>query len=219
MLQVKGIPSRVSLINYLKIKNLHLSEEFPQIQELFRLIEDEESPFTISRKGKQLLESIMAVEGTDWVKYKAFIAKNLAVRVLQKCKNYFKNMKMSALQKLLVFYDSFEQIEQLLFECNNLGLIQTIIDYSTESITFNQEVEVASNLVRFGLKLKDAFSKVQNVLSEGKERERIFLKVKEKMEQETSEVLKRKEDMVRMKEDIERSKALESKSLQDILTF
>lgn len=25
MLQVKGIPSRTSLINYLKIKNLHLS--------------------------------------------------------------------------------------------------------------------------------------------------------------------------------------------------
>lgn len=39
------------------------------------------------------------------------------------------------------------------------------------------------------------------------------------MEQETSEVLKRKEDMVRMKEDIERSKAQESKSLQDILTL
>lgn len=29
MLQVKGIPSRGSLINYLKIKNLHMSADFP----------------------------------------------------------------------------------------------------------------------------------------------------------------------------------------------
>jgi len=29
MLQVKGIPSRSSLINYLKVKNLHLSQDFP----------------------------------------------------------------------------------------------------------------------------------------------------------------------------------------------
>jgi hypothetical protein len=32
-----------------------------------------------------------------------------------------------------------------------------------------------------------------------------------------NEVLKRKEDMVKMKEDIERNKAEESKTLQDIL--
>jgi len=66
-------------------------------------------------------------------------------------------MKMASLSKLLVFYDRFEQIEQLLFECNNQNLIQTVIDHQSKSITFNQEVEVASNLVKFGLKLKEAF--------------------------------------------------------------
>jgi hypothetical protein len=50
-------------------------------------------------------------------------------------------------------------------------------------------------------------------MSEGKERERIFMKVKEKMEYEMSDVLKRKDDMIRMKEDIARSHAEESKSL------
>ena len=29
MLQVKGVPSRASLVNYLRIKNLHLSQAFP----------------------------------------------------------------------------------------------------------------------------------------------------------------------------------------------
>lgn len=98
MLQVKGIPSRISLINYLKMKNLHLSSEFPQIQELFRLIEEEESPFTISRRGKVLIDEILAVPNTNWAQYKEFIVKNLSVRILQKCKNYFKNMKIQSLK-------------------------------------------------------------------------------------------------------------------------
>lgn len=116
-----------------------------------------------------------------------------------------------------MFYDNFETIETLLYECNNHNLIQTVIDHQSQSITFNQEVEVASNLMKFGLKLKEAFQKVQDAMSEGKERERIFMKVKEKMEEEMNEVLKRKEDMVKMKEDIQRVKIEEQKTLQDVL--
>lgn len=82
MLQVKGIPSRASLINYLKIKNIHLNNEFPQIQELFRLIEEEESPFTISKRGKAIIEELMAVPNTNWSQYKDFIIKTLSVRIL-----------------------------------------------------------------------------------------------------------------------------------------
>ena len=51
------------------------------------------------------------------------------------------------------------------------------------------------------------------MVSEGKERERIFMKVKEKMEQEMSDVLRRKLDMDRQKRDIERAKAEENKTL------
>lgn len=58
MLQVKGIPSRASLLNYVRIKNLHLQPEYPHIQELFRLIEDEESPFIISKQGKAILDKL-----------------------------------------------------------------------------------------------------------------------------------------------------------------
>ena len=42
------------------------------------------------------------------------------------------------------------------------------------------------------------------------------MKVKEKMEQEMSEVLKRKDDMERMKEEIARTHAEETRTLQDI---
>jgi hypothetical protein len=46
---------------------------------------------------------------------------------------------------------------------------------------------------------------VQQATSEGKERERIFQKVKEKMEQEMGEVLTRKKHMDLMKEEIART--------------
>jgi len=68
-------------------------------------------------------------------------------------------------------------------------------------------------LLRFGHRLRDAFQKVQEITSEGKERERIFLKVKEKIEQEMSEVLSRKEDMDRMRHEIQRTHAEESRTL------
>lgn len=180
MLQVKGIPSRGSLLNYIRIKNLHLSPEFPHIQELFRLIENEESPFTISKSGKAILDQLSSHK--EWSQYNEFLKKTLSVRILQKCRNYFKNLKMSTLKNLLGFYDSFNTVEVLLYECNREGLVQTILNHETQSVTFDQEVEVQNNLLKFGHRLKDAFMLVQETTSEGKERERIFLKVKEKME-------------------------------------
>jgi hypothetical protein len=211
MLQVKGIPSRGSLINYLRIKNLHLQPDQPDIQELFRLIEDEESPFTISKKAKPIVEKLS--QNKLWSQYRDFLVKTLSVRILQKCRNYFKNLKMSTLKTLLQFYESFNSIEQLLYECNREGLVQTVVNHQSQSITFDQEVEVSNNLMRFGMKLRQAFQKVQDITSEGKERERIFLKVKEKIDEEMSDVLKRKGAMERMKEEIALTKAEETRSL------
>lgn len=121
MLQVKGIPSRASLLNYVRIKNLHLQPEYPHIQELFRLIEDEESPFIISKQGKAILDKLS--QQKDWAQYREFLTKTLSVRILQKCRNYFKNLKMSTLKSLLGFYESFNSVEVLLYECNREGLI------------------------------------------------------------------------------------------------
>ena len=75
---------------------------------------------------------------------------------------------MVTLKDLLGFYQTIEEIEMLLYECNREGLVQTIIDYKTQSITFDQVIEVSSHLMDFGLKLKEAFLKVQNALSEGR---------------------------------------------------
>jgi translation initiation factor 3 subunit A len=101
MLQVKGVPSRASLINYVRIKNIHLQPEFPEVQELFNLIEDEESPFVISKKGKAIIDKLAQSKNANISQYRDFLVKTLSVRILQKCRNYFKNLKMSTLKNLL----------------------------------------------------------------------------------------------------------------------
>jgi len=80
--------------------------------------------------------------------------------------------------------------------------VKTSIDHKSQILTFDQEEEMAQNLFKFGNSLKDAFRKVQDVQHIGEERERIFQKVKEKLEQEMHEVIRRKQEMEKMKEDI-----------------
>jgi hypothetical protein len=82
------------------------------------------------------------------------------VRILQKCKNYFKNLKFSTLKNLLKFFDNFEQIETLLYECNREGLVKTVIDHSSQTLQFDQEEDVAQNLFKFGYKLKNVFQRL-----------------------------------------------------------
>ena len=50
MLQVQGYPSRKAMIHYINIENIN-SNVTEETLELFNLIENEESPFVISKKG------------------------------------------------------------------------------------------------------------------------------------------------------------------------
>ena len=136
------------------------------------MIEHEESPFAISKRGKAALEALCK-ESPDLAQYKAFIAKTLSVRILQKCKSFYKNMKMSKLLKMLQFYDSMTEIEQLLYECNREGLVHTTINYHSQSqgegsLTFNTETQVAENLFTFGSQLRQVFQSIVEATTHGK---------------------------------------------------
>mmetsp|Transcript_39824 Transcript_39824/g.38377 ORF Transcript_39824/g.38377 Transcript_39824/m.38377 type:complete len:200 (+) Transcript_39824:1155-1754(+) len=199
MLLIKGYPSRSSLINHIRVKNIHVLEQYPALLELFKLIEEEESPFVISKKGQGLFEKIFK-ENEELRIYEPFIKKNLSVRILQKCKSFFKNITFDSLKKILVFYKSFQEIELLLYECNREELIRTVMDHSTQTISFDQEQEMASNLQKFGHSLKKSFALVREAGREGGERERIFMKVKEKLEYEMKDVESRRNRMAEMKD-------------------
>jgi len=158
MLEVEGQPSRSSLIHYINIENIHANTS-QHVSELFYLIENEKSPFVISKKGKAALDALCK-ECPSLTVYKEFIAKTLTVRILQKCKSFYKSMKLSKLMKVISFYDSIPVIENLLYECNREGLVHTVINYHSQGegyLIFNPEDQVADNLTAFGSQLKECF--------------------------------------------------------------
>ena len=55
-------------------------------------------------------------------------------------------------------------------------------------ITFDQEMQVAESLHNFGSKLREVFQAVSFQKLQGMERSRIFMKVKEKLDEETQKV-------------------------------
>jgi len=116
------------------------------------------------------------------------IKRTLAVRIIQKSKAFYTTITFKTLLSQLAFFGTWEKIEQLLFECNRDGLVITVVDHANNIITFDQEVQVAESLLNFGNKLRTAFSKIAETKTQGQERLRIFLKVKEKLDEETKKV-------------------------------
>lgn len=80
----------------------------------------------------------------------------------------------------------------------------TVVDSANQIISFDQEVQVAESLINFGNKLRTAFSKIAETKTQGQERLRIFLKVKEKLDEETKKVQDLKKQMNTNKELITR---------------
>jgi len=201
MLLIQGLPSRKSLINQITLKNIHLVSGIPQIPVIFKLIENEESPFKISQEGPKAMAEATKLNSKLKI-YEPFILKRLAVRILQKCKNFYTNLKFATIEKHLSFYGSWNKIEVLLYECNREGLVKTVLDHGNKAITFDQEVQIAENLVKFGRKLRTTFQKISEKKNLGQERNRIFMKVKEKLDEETNKVQQLKQDMMKNKEEI-----------------
>ena len=104
-------------------------------------------------------------------------------------------MKFASLEKMLDFYGDWRKIETLVYECNREGLVCTIIDHRNKVISFDQNIEVAESLINFGAKLRTAFQRITEKRTHGMERARIFMKVKEKLDEETDKVQALKQSM------------------------
>ena len=137
------------MIHYVNIENIVQQGCSKHVQTLFELIEQEESPVIIAKKAK---EAVAALKDTQ---YKHFIDRSLVVRILQACKNFYSNMRLDRLAKLLSFssfYTDEVSITELLFQCNREQLLFTKVTYSDKGafLTFNQEANVAEGLFKFG---------------------------------------------------------------------
>ena len=122
------------------------------------------------------------------------------MRILQKCKSFYKTMKLSKLTKMLTFCKSVTEVEVLLGDCNREDLVHTIINYHSQGegyLNFNQEAQVAENLFNFGNQLNSVFKQIVEATTESKQnRKRIFEKVKEKLEEEVQEKQMQRKEML-----------------------
>lgn len=77
-------------------------------------------------------------------------------------------------------------------------------------LVFNQEAAVSASLFQFGDKLKDVFTQIKASTTHGKiQRQRIFLKVKEKLDEEIELVKTQKDEMLLAQEKIRKQQARE----------
>ena len=84
---------------------------------MFDLVEQEQNPLVLSKKAKVALEKLKGDEHLS--KYSIFIAKSLSVRILQKCTDFYSQMKLSKLISTLPEpYNQEVTLFDLLFECN-----------------------------------------------------------------------------------------------------
>ena len=203
MLSIIGFPSRASLISQINLKNQFVVPGCPSIGQLFKLIEFEESPFKIAKQGPELLKQTLETF-PELKSYDSLIKRTLAVRIIQKSKAFYTTITFGTLMTQLEFFGSWEKIQRMLYECNRDNLVITVVDHANQIISFDQEVQVAESLISFGNKLRTAFSRIAETKTQGQERLRIFLKVKEKLDEETKKVQDLKQQMNTNKELITR---------------
>lgn len=218
MLHVSGLPSRVNIIHYVNIEHLQQGCS-SHIAKLFELVEHEQSPFAIAKSAKAALD--LLAKDKNLAKYGAFVARSLAVRVLQKCKNFYSTMYIDKLKKLLAFSPYFSTetaITQLLFECNREELLFTTTSYADPKgalLTFNAEARVVEGLFNFGDKLRDVFQEIKAATTHGRQqRQRIFLKVKEKLDEEVESVKAQKAEMLLTQKKLAEQKEREAAELE-----
>ena len=143
------------------------------------------------------------------------MAKSISVRILQKCTNFYSQLKVEKLiQTLPEPYNEEVMLLELLFECNRESLIFTTLSIiKNEAVLgFNQEASVSASLFQFGQKMKEVFTTVKESTAHGKvQRSRIFLKVKEKLDEEVQLVKTQKEEMQQAQKKLAEKKARDAK--------
>ena len=111
----------------------------------------------------------------------------VAIRFLQKLRNFYTSVKMENLNAYLKDFGDEQAVEVFLYNSNKTGLFHTVLDYSTNSLGFSKKNEVQDRLQEFGQAINKAFKSVQRVYQTDDHKKRVFDKVLEKINEEKSD--------------------------------
>ena len=107
-------------------------------------------PLKISKTGFKLVKKLVT-DRPEFAKYETMLMEAVAVRFLQKMRCFYVSVKLENVYKYLVDFGNESEVEQFLYHCNKTGLFHTVLDYTTNSLSFDSKTEVLASLEQFGL--------------------------------------------------------------------
>ena len=193
LLGVNGRLERNALLDDIR-KHGIIAEAFPEVQQLFEAIENQPQPFAAARQAPALLEFLRSCEGL--ARYEKPVKEMLAVVTLQRTGKFFKRTTLPTLEKTLAFL-SLREIEELVLRCNRDRLISVRFDFLKQYVLFEADAQesegIGRELAQFTVNLREICEKLHSEdASRAEKHVELFAKVREKIEDESSNLHARK---------------------------
>ena len=215
-------PSKDLLLSELANKNV-TQLAFPELKDLYKVLEVEFNPLKMCEKVKPVLEFVKSKE--ELVMFYEPLKQITVSKLLQQLSKAFQIIKIETVAKLADFV-TLPQLEKILVENASLGRLQAAIDHSKGVLVFGKSSksfdseDVHRQLAAFGKSVHAAIDLIHPERREEKEkrRKKLIMDIAKRLPGEIKEISVRNE-FIRMKKlwhDQEHKRALEKLEEQRI---
>eukprot|EP00239_Pterosperma_sp_CCMP1384_P002815 CAMPEP_0197846884 /NCGR_PEP_ID=MMETSP1438-20131217/4694_1 /TAXON_ID=1461541 /ORGANISM="Pterosperma sp., Strain CCMP1384" /LENGTH=1059 /DNA_ID=CAMNT_0043458663 /DNA_START=84 /DNA_END=3263 /DNA_ORIENTATION=- len=218
----REVLSRAALLSELNSKNM-VALAYPEVKELFHLLETEFHPLDLCQRVKPLLEKLSSYDeeaaaasaAAKGDKHDVCLAQYVPalehlsiLRLLQQVSQVYQSMKMPHLQSMIPFL-TFDEVEKQIVDAVKYNYIQVRIDYQKQSVLFGSQFlesdKIKNHLTTLTKRLNKAVSMVAAESAPVAPKERAPVsQILEAIEDEHKLVLARKVIIERRKEEQER---------------
>ena len=134
ILKINHIPSKKYLLGYL-LNNQIINNSSKEIKNLFDVIENEQNPISLAKKGVKYIKNISNEE--EYKPYLRKIEENLITKVLMLLPSIYKNISLSRVINLFKDLNIEEyEINDIISESSRLNLFKCKIDLKNDLIKF-----------------------------------------------------------------------------------
>jgi translation initiation factor 3 subunit A len=158
ILKMNTVPGRANLINFIETHNL-VSECEENIRNLYFLLQKETNPFSIARRGKEILNYLQSK--AVYSKYVQLVSNNLTVRCMTLLAKNYDNISFQRLSKIITWVER-ENLEEILIENTRKGILTCTLDHASNIIKFKNSQGVFNDLSD---KINNFYSTISKITS------------------------------------------------------
>eukprot|EP00933_Yihiella_yeosuensis_P072717 TRINITY_DN8120_c0_g1_i1.p1 TRINITY_DN8120_c0_g1~~TRINITY_DN8120_c0_g1_i1.p1 ORF type:complete len:1189 (-),score=396.77 TRINITY_DN8120_c0_g1_i1:579-4019(-) len=217
LFSAQSVPTRESISSQIVEKNL-LSLASEPCQKLFALIESDFTPLSLCQDAKPYLDKIASEEvcGGKLVNYATPLKQIIFFRLMKQLSEVYLSMKIEDFEKAASIV-TFDIAEKWMANASRQHGINIQINYMQKAIVFGGargKVDMKAMrqpLMQIGNTLQLAMRRVAQeelVKKDKAERAVLLTDMRERMEQETQQIRRRKDEIERRKEESEKRKAV-----------